>query len=1000
MSKRNKFKYVIISFAILFLCIACFLVLNFNKTDILIGYAESGQIKSKYLYGEELQVPSVNITYGENQIQSQGAYVVFPNGKAVEKEKISLTLEGEYSIVYYAETDNKYIEAKENFTVCRRLYNVNNVGSSAKIGKTDQYEQSGIVLSLAKGDVFNYNKPINLTGYTNADPIISFFTTPETIGVADCMDVLIRLTDAYDENNYIELMLSNVSHLGPWADPYIYVKGGSNNQKLSGLQGGQVRTDYCGLSKAFSLTGIRYEDNPFIYYIDYAEKKLWTNGGTPDGNCKEGYIIDLDEPTHFETLWNGFTTGECFLSIYGKSYRALNLNLLITNIDGLEMVEEQTLPSENQITINVDYANYSEADLPKAKVGKPYKLFNATAESLYENNIEITANVYYNYGSKDALTINVVDGAFVPLREGNYSIKYVAKDSFGNETVKIVDVYAEVFNDLNVNYNVLATSGKIAEKIKLLEIESVENFSGNTKYNAYAKLGEKVFALNEDFIFTPEYSGEYTIVFTCGDYVEETTSEFKFSVSAQNVSKIMGETFVPKNLIKDATYNLENLKAINYSSGEPKEIPTKIYVSEDDKTEFEITGNKYTVNASNKVKIIYRATQGVAERVYESIVHDVNYGKEINISNYFLCTNGNVTMDEENNFLLATCNEDSMIEFINPVDVNNLSLAFKTSAVHKDFDTVNIYLEDCISGKKIKFTYKDNGAQVNFFVNDSKAEYPILGDFDAEKGSEFKLLYNNLNFEATPNRSNYVLVDSHLDGTSFNGFVCGKAYLSIEFKNVNSTAGITINNVNGHTMLMSNKNKDAVKPVLETETVVGDRKVGDIISIKSANIFDVLDPYCEGSLVIYTPSNNFLVDDNGVVFDGTQSIFDSYNAKLDELGEYEISYLVVDGAGNRLPYTYYIRVVDTEPPMITLDSIKDEVSAGKEYSFSSYTVTDNCSSASDIKVYLFVVDTKNTYIEITEERYVFEEKGKYKVVYMVVDEMFNMQVVEYDVVVK
>lgn len=1006
-------KTIIITLIILLLTsvLACLGVSYSKGSKVFAAYIDDSTIKTQYMVGDEFVLGSAILNCDGVKVESSGSYLILPNGKAISKEKINLSLDGEYTAVYYTENEGRYFEAKIDFLVASELYSVQSERSSAKYGKPDNYKTEGILLSLYTGDVFTYNKVINVKDYTNQNGLLTFYAIPETMGVADCTDVIIRLTDAYDETNFVDVKISNVSYMGTWADPHVYCKGAANGQTFTGINNGKPRQDYAGLAKYFTLTGVlshtvvgSLDSSLFTYSIDYGEKQLWTNGGTDT----TGMIIDLDDDTIFPDVWKGFTTGECFLSMFGQGYQTLNANYVITEIDGQD-ITDNTFNMNDGISINIDFDDYTEETLPCAMIGKPYKIFQAEAVGLYQKNLDITTNVIYNYGSDKAINISIEDGCFTPMLEGYYSIVYHVKDGYGVESTRVLDVYAKEKSSLTVDYSVIYNSCNIMDRVSVLKINGFENAIGVVYNEAYAVLNDKVkYKLDESFSFQPEYSGTYKIKLTTKDYIETVENEFDFNVNASDIYAVSGQPLVPKYFIKNARYTIDSLKGTSYAKGYPEEVDVDIYYQEDGGEEKRVNDNSIIVNANDNVKILYKIGNKIYKQFYGQVV-DVGYGKEIDITKYFIEKDGQIEYFYEydladrndkldNDNLKIRTSEQSLIEFVNAVDVNDFAFDFKIGGPESNFRKLNIYLEDCITGKSLKFTFTENDDKTQFILNDSDWREVNLDFSNETEPVNFNLIFSNLTGRTTADKKDYIIIKKYSDGTEFKGFTNGKAYLKIELEEVSGESVISLVRFNAHSFSSSRKNKDNIKPVLEVESRSGNVYLNEEFILYGARYYDVLDPFVEASLQILTPNNEFYQNESGVIFNGVDVTTD-YSIKFNEYGDYTIIYTIKDGVENERVYSYGISVVDEEPPQIILSNIVYEASKGKKYSVANYTVIDNMTDANEIKVFVYVIDTGRHFTEIKDGKYVFENAGEYEIVYLVFDSEFNMMQVSYKVTV-
>ena len=121
---------------------------------------------------------SVKIVVNENtKIDATEGRLTFPSGVVYGKGTHLLSETGEYTLTYYANYEGERIFAEEKFVASNKQWSVSSPKSSATSGdltgygatvkKNDQdvswaEGKQGILVSLAEGDTFTYNVPLNV----------------------------------------------------------------------------------------------------------------------------------------------------------------------------------------------------------------------------------------------------------------------------------------------------------------------------------------------------------------------------------------------------------------------------------------------------------------------------------------------------------------------------------------------------------------------------------------------------------------------------------------------------------------------------------------------------------------------------------------------------------------------------------------------------------------------------------------------------------------------
>ena len=105
--------------------------LSAQPSDVLAqGIITSQEILPFYAYGQEFTVPDGKIVYGDAQIDAQSIYVKFPDGTMKKGDAHVLSAVGEYTVVYVATYQGKTVTAEQTFAVNEQAYVVSSDASS------------------------------------------------------------------------------------------------------------------------------------------------------------------------------------------------------------------------------------------------------------------------------------------------------------------------------------------------------------------------------------------------------------------------------------------------------------------------------------------------------------------------------------------------------------------------------------------------------------------------------------------------------------------------------------------------------------------------------------------------------------------------------------------------------------------------------------------------------------------------------------------------------
>lgn len=990
LKKARNFLIIIFSMAIAAVSL-CLIAFGGNVKYTVA--AESNDIRERYIVGQVIDFSDCTVTAGDESYPVTDVTTAYPDGRISNAMSFKTEQAGVYSVSLKAQSGNEVFVCEKKITVCDYMYSVGNTEkSSAVYGTYEKYgsDKPGIILSLQKGDSFYFNKVIDFNDKTSLDPLLRLFVTPDTIGVADAQTIVLKFTDAYDSSNYVEVEMRNVSYMGSWADIATYVAASSAEQTPTGLgSDGNPRSDIYGFTEFFSMTGkpdgeLLGEDT-FSLFFDYAEKQVF---------CGGGMIIDLDEPAYFSKLWKGFTHGEAFLSIRGERFQSSYLNMVLFDIDGNDLSVNEI---ENDVPprLTVDLEGYDKSELPGAIVGEEYKIFHAESVSAYDEKLNVNTRVYYNYGSDNQVDCSIVNGAFVPAREGLYTIEYSAKDLFGNITKQLLHITAEISDGLQFETEG-AVSGVInaGQKIKLFDDVTYSGQSGKVTVYAVAESGDNVYRADENYTICPEYSGKYIVTVYCSDYVSVREEKFEFEVQPSSVPVFTEDVILPQFMIKGCTYLLPEMDGYEYSKGFPEKITAEISVIEDGGAEQLLQNSEYTVRAENSVKIIYHAQIGGGERTektYEIKVVDVGYGGALDSGSYFYPVSGEcLTQAAEDGVRLSASGADAGVRFINAVN-QNFNLNFAVNSEKNNFSAVEVRLTDAARPQSyLSFKFTKSGEYSTFTLND-KISVGTESSFSLT--SDFIIMLDTDNKTVTPNRTNYLLVETFADGTPFNGFTGKTAYLDIILTGVTADSEIIIHSIQNH--YFSDSEADTFAPQVIFNKVSGDRELGSTIVLEPAFAFDVLDPKVDFSLTVTSPSGDFVKATDGTLLDGTCDTAVQYEIKLDQYGDYTILYQAEDSSGRRIKHTFGVTVTDTEKPKITLGTKTTSGSVGKNIKTADYSCSDNITAASEIKSFVYVLRPDGIMQTVSGNSFYADIKGEYSVIYAAFDSAGNMAVESY-----
>ena len=993
MSKKKVLLWVLL----LCICFTCTIGNLGHHASAASAEVIDCDIPSEYALGDEFSIPDGKVSYNGRDAVPDAKYVVFPSGKAVSAETIVLSETGKYEVVFEASFDGASVAAKKSFVVKKTLLQVHNDNSSAEIA------DGKIQVSMGSEDVFTYNEVVDLSAASKEVPLLDIEFNPSTVGTADATRVKIRLTDLYNEENYITISLNH--HTDAWASGHIYVTAGAAHQSQVGVENAGSATgknvhidDEYGYGAAINcaMSGLPKSpsDTHLTLYFDSNEKAFYADRESYTGANQ--LITDLDDPSLYgDEIWNGFTTGEVKMTVFATNYQAATCNFTIHTING---ISEFADIGDVFAPIVLVKTGYPEENLPTALVGKPYPIFDAEAVDGYDGKLPVTASVYYKYYSETPVEVAVVDNAFTPVKEGVYTIEYRAEDLSGNVGIKSIRVNALQSEGLQITLQDMLTQVDTGTMARVISAVDYTDASGAVTYSLKAKnlsTGEEVEIDPQTLSFIPMTDGEWEITVTAKDYISTVQKSFTFNALHTAQPQVYDHVAIPEYFILGAAYQIPMLNAYDFSSGSGILTAMDVFITENGGAERKIEKGKYIPENTGRVTVTYRLTVdgNTCEKSYPATVVDAGYTGDLDLSKYFVASTADALAQPDNASITYEVAKNTEFDFINYVQVKSFSFSFQIGEKNA-YKQVHIYLTDILSGKQVKVSYNRTADGAAFSVNDG-AETKLSSSFDGIN-KNFSLEFLGDSFIVSPEAGIRIEVKKFLDGSAFTGFTDNLARFTVAVDQVSGASQIIMKNLNGQTL--NNAKTDRFTPQLLVETMSGDRGQGDKVTLKGAFAYDVLDSITVLTLEVTDPNGAFVTDENGVVLDGTQDVGKDYTFTTDILGDYLIRYVIKDGKDKTDSYVYSITAKDVTAPTITLRGQKDSAKKGKTVSVAKAEAKDNLTEECTVVVYVFNPEGAN--VKVTDGKFEASMSGVYSVRYMAFDADGNCTFAFYDIHVK
>lgn len=1033
--KKLKYLYLI---ALLTLSICCFGLFGFVLNDNV--YAQEAILSSvsyqpSYLVGDEIELQSATIELDGKKVDADKS-IIFPDGRKYSLDNVTLSQGGAYTIVYSSVINGNYVEKTIDIEVKSKLYEVVGEGSANyyesyslrgipsvdkhesnpnySIDKVKEDDITGVLVSLNSGDIFKYNKILDLSDTGIYDSILKLNVIPSYIGKKDFTILYITLTDIYDENNFVRVVINASYSLDyeRYNHTSLY-QAGFNEQPTKGLNRFENKVyqspHYGGLHTALSFSGLPYanrtiaEDNfsfsfdaqtNSIYVTNYHFNFLNYYGDKVDTSL----VIDLDDPTYFPEPWAGFTTGEVYLSVEAGGYINSTATIAITDIYEEKDLSNQTLVDKEAPNLQVDLSNYDEDALPYGEVGSAYKIFDATAHDIYDGDCKVDVAVDYQ-GSNDT-SINVSlnnDNTFIPKYKGLYRITYTASDGNGNVAQKqyFIKVVDENSNPIVITLNQKEVNEKVGETVDLQKV-SISGGSGildkQVKIICLADNSESVMDYSDNMSFQLLKVGQYKVIYTVSDYNNQ-KKEASYIITALDradpvyLNEKVVEDALPKFLIAGFSYSLPEMKAHCYSDIN-KDIDSKITVSQG-----AIDGLSFTPDiSSSEVEITYSATYNnitTTKTFKRPVVNVFKEQNKIDMSKYFVGENVSSSFEKVGSKKYATYKvlNDTKLYYVNALSAEDFSVTLSLNDNNlANFDKISLCLRDSVdSNIVVKANIYIKSSQLYMKVENTSVEYSLGSPYN----NNFEFGYSDFARSFTGGTySSFVAKDSN--GKDFNGFTSKMVDFSIEFYGVKGEGTqLMISKIGNQTL--TDATKDTMRPVITViDAPNGNYALDTVLELPKAYAYDLLSPTLKSFNVKVTGPSGTVTSNSNVKLDSVP--VDNYSITLNEFGTYKIVYTATDIKGNIATVTLKLTVLDSIPPEINLlGTNKTSVSIDETVKFVDMEYFDNITEKDYLLSMIYVLrpDGGMDKISIKNREYVFNLKGEYKLYYFVQDEAGN-----------
>lgn len=912
-----------------------------------------------------------------------------PDGRVNASKTLELDTMGVYEIAFYAYTAaGEYTEHVLDVYAYNETFSFDDEISSSQYGEhKNAAGVFGEVVSLYEGATATYGKVIDLNGYDVNDVVFEWLPVASTVGAGDFTYVEFTFTDLYDDSNYFKVS-GNYHH----TYKETYFKAAAPDQILTGWYS----------TGGWANVGNEYGSNAMVSFyntprwggsIEKDSMKLKFDSKAKAVHVGDVFVIDFDDPKYFSNLWDGFTTGECILSMTCGGYVSDKpAQFMFREIAG-EKLDGTPIRDTDAPKITVDYGVYSKDTMPTAKLGSSYPVPEATVWDTFNGVLNAEVSVWLNYGNSAASQVEIVNGRFTPTRAATYTIVYEAKDYSGNAAVVTVPIYSS-----NQMKNVTVALKNDAPASWLLgEVLSVHGYTvtgGTGEYSVAVSVTapdgtETALSDGENYILTQK--GQYKVTYIATDFIGSVGyNAYQFEVTAAGVPVFYDDAALPDYFIAGVTYTLPALAAFDYASGTAQAADVKVRVTDGGGTRV-LEGLEYVPSGDtgDVVTVVYFAANKTGEGSTAAVsipVVKTGTPNQLDTAAYFAGTAKAALTANGEKMIVTAKNTGDTVKYILPVIADGFTVDMKPYGVGSTLSSLTLTLKDAEN--------PDIGFDATLVKTDIGSNL-IVGGMTYAVSASLVSSRMILNYSAANNQ--LALGDTSYPVNGFGGFPSGKAYVTLTFGELSGDYNLEIMSVNSQVF---NTTVDEIKPKFSVLGEFGGiKELGSTVTVYKAAVADMFDPCVTAYVTVTGADGKIMTAEDGTVLNKAD-IGKEYRIRLDSYGYYRVAYYTEDWNENfDRNFGYQFIVEDVVRPEISVSTKDLKGSVGKSVKLPTATATDNYTAAENLKISVFVMQPDGYLVRVKTEganayQYTPQAAGKYTVRYYCMDERGNGAIVE------
>ncbi len=790
---------------------------------------------------------------------------------------------------------------------------------------------------------------------------------------AEAKRAYIYLTDADNPENKIGVVFHPADDLGAsnGAVTYFRVSYAGTTLGFDGTRVWEGHYGLCSYNRQMFPGKFDKQAQLFNTYFDYQEKAFYVD--THEGKTM---VLDLDNPEHLKGLapWQGFSSDRCILSmelVYTSSNEG---GVVITKILGNDTTGNTIDVTNNAPNVKIlAPTNYSTDALPKAEVGRAYKLPDANVFDFAYGSASLDIQAFR--GDLD-VSSEISDGYITASTSGKIKLVYTVTNSDGKTDVKQAYftavnklppyVYAKSHSDLPV----------FGEYYTVPEI-SVKGGTGNLIVSEVASYNGEELDFSKSRKVLIDQVGYITLSVTVEDYTGRVeTTLFSFAISSDKAAIMVNG--MPISVQKGTTLTIPEFDL--FVDGEKN---AKVFVGDVDIT----NSMQYFVEEEQGTILSVKFCGGTGDK-YNEIIYAVRViDAKYSLFDYFGVVEGDAEIYDSytDEAVVIETQEDVQVQMAFPVSLQNLYVYFNYDGSFADsFDIILTGFENRTEEMFFRISY-ESAQTSSVKINGVGKSYSLPISFASF--SEYKLKIEN---------QEGALYFSDVKVCDFASFNANGAFLTFRINGVIAQNKVIIKQISNQSFHpRAFIRGDNVAPYIYVDGEINKYKavytVGNYFSVPSARAFDVLSNDATVTLRVISPTDK-------IIFEGTA---DKVNkVKIDEYGVYVISYVVKDVHGYESRVNYNVELIDRVKPSITVEEKPNDVySVGDTIEISKVIAKDNVDKNPTIEVFLLNNITFERKI-ITGKKMRLSEAGSYTLIYKVSDSAMNSVRIEYTITVR